>query len=310
MKAVRIHEYGNEDVLRIEEIPVPSINNDDVLIKIPATSVDPVDWKVREGYMKARNIHTLPYILGWDISGTVEQAGSEVTGLKKGDEVFGRSAFQRNGTYAEYIAVKADEVTTKPKNLTHKEAASIPLVGITAWESLVNKAGITKGQHVLIHAASGGVGSIAVQIAKAKGCYVIGTTSTANVDLVKKLGADEVIDYTTRDFSERLTGLDVVFDTLGGSVLDRSWKVLKKGGILVSIAGNPDPAEAEKYGVRTAYVFVGPSVTILNELRTLIETGKIKPVIDRVYTLDEIRLAHQYSQSGRAKGKIVIEIIK
>jgi len=260
--------------------------------------------------MKARNIHTLPYILGWDISGTVEQAGSEVTGLKKGDEVFGRSAFQRNGTYAEYIAVKADEVTTKPKNLTHKEAASIPLVGITAWESLVNKAGITKGQHVLIHAASGGVGSIAVQIAKAKGCYVIGTTSTANVDLVKKLGADEVIDYTTRDFSERLTGLDVVFDTLGGSVLDRSWKVLKKGGILVSIAGNPDPAEAEKYGVRTAYVFVGPSVTILNELRTLIETGKIKPVIDRVYTLDEIRLAHQYSQSGRAKGKIVIEIIK
>jgi NADPH:quinone reductase-like Zn-dependent oxidoreductase len=309
MKAVIIHEYGNEDVLKLEEIPVPEITSDEVLIKIHAAGINPVDWKVREGYMKGRNLHTLPLILGWDLSGTIEKAGIAVTEFHPGDEVYCRPAVERNGAYAEYISVRAGEVARKPKSLSHIEASGVPLAGITAWEALVNKAEIKKGQKVLIHAASGGVGTIAVQIAKAKECYVIGTTSGHNVDLVKSLGADEVIDYTKQEFSEVLSEIDVVFDTLGGTVQDNSWKVIKKGGFLVSIARNPEQSVAGKMGVKAGYVFIGPNVPVLNQLTSLIEGGKIKPVIDSVFRLEDIKKAHLLSQSGRARGKIIIEIV-
>lgn len=309
MKAVRIHAYGNEEVLRLENIPVPDIAADELLVKIYAASVNPVDWKVREGYLQARNLHKLPLTLGWDFSGVVEKTGKSVTDFQPGDAVFSRPPVERDGSYAEFIAVKANQVTLKPHSLTHREAAGIPLAGITAWEALVTTAAIEPGQKILIHAASGGVGTLAVQIAKAKDCYVVGTTSGENVELVKQIGADEVIDYTKQDFSEVLHDMDVVFDTLGGQVQDNSWKVLKKGGMLVSIARPPDQKIALRDGVKAGYIFIGPNVPVLNALSCLIDGGRIKPVIDKVFTLEDIKQAHLYSQSGKAKGKIIIEII-
>lgn len=308
MKTVRIHEYGNADVLRIEEIPVPQIASDELLIKIHAASINPLDWKVREGYMKDLHIHTLPLTLGQDFSGIVEKVGSSVTGFKVGDDVFGRSSFYRDGTYAEFIEVKAKEVALMPKTITYDEAATIPLAGIVAWETLINKAKIKKNQRVLILGSSGGVGSLAIQIAKSKNCYVIGTTSHENLDFVKKLGADEVIDYTNQDFSDHLKDIEVVFDTIGGETQNNAFKVMRRGGILVSIASKPNQELAERYGVRAEYASTGPNAHILNELTSLIEKGQIRPVVDKVFRLEDVKQAQIYSQSGKARGKIVLEI--
>jgi len=310
MKTVRIHEYGNVDVLRIEEMPVPQIAADELLIKIHAASVNPVDWMVREGYMKDMHMHKLPLTLGQDFSGTIEKVGNSVQGFKVGDKVFGRPSLERAGSYAEFIEVKASEVALMPKTITYDEAATIPVVGTTAWETLVNIARIKKGQRVLILGASGGVGSIAIQIAKSKECYVLGTTSNVNVDFVKRLGANEVIDYTSQDFSKLFRDIDVVLDTVGGTNQEKAFNVLKKGGILVSIVSKPNQEIANRIGVRCEYVSVGPNAHILNELRTLIEMGQIKPVIDKVYPLEDVKQALNYSQTGKARGKIVLEIIR
>jgi len=309
MKAVRIHNYGGSDVLEIENIPIPEYADDEVLIQIHATSVNPIDWKVREGLLQSRNLHTLPLTLGWDVSGVVARAGSNVKKFKPGDEVYTRPDVHRDGSYAEYIVVKDNIVDFKPKSITHLEAASLPLMGLTAWTALIKIAEIKRGQKVLIHAAAGGVGSLAVQIAKEKGCHVIGTSSAKNTGFVLNLGANEAIDYNNQDFSEMLKDVDVVLASVGGKTLDDSWKVLKKGGILVSIAGQPDPEKAKEYKVRSASFFVEPDVAILEQIRHFIDTGIIRPVIGAVFTLDEIRKAHDLSQSGRARGKIVIKII-
>ena len=309
MKAVRIHNYGNSDVLEIEDIPIPDYSDDDVLIQIHATSINPIDWKIREGYFKGMINHTLPLTLGWDVSGVVTKIGSNVKRFKIGDEVYTKPDIERNGSYAEYIAVKESIVDFKPKSITHLEAASIPLAGQTAWAALVMTAEIQPGQKVLIHAASGGVGSLAVQIARGKGCHVIGTTSEKNIGFVLNLGAHEAIDYRNQNFSELLKDVDVVLDTIGGKTLDDSWKVLKQGGIMVSIAGNPNPETAALYKVRSSAIFSQPDVSILEHLRNLIDTGNLRPVVGKVFTLDEIKQAHELSQSGRARGKIVISII-
>jgi NADPH:quinone reductase-like Zn-dependent oxidoreductase len=308
MKTVRIHEYGNADVLHIEEIPIPQIASDELLIKIHAASVNPVDWMVREGYLKDMHLHKLPLTLGQDFSGTVEKVGSSVTGFKVGDNVFGRPSLDRNGSYAEFIEVKATEVALMPKTITYDEAATLPVAGTTAWETLVNRAKIKKGQRVLILGSSGGVGSLAVQIARNKECYVIGTTSNVNLEFVKNLGADEVIDYKSQDFSQRLSDIDVVLDTVGGENQEKAFKVIKRGGVLVSTVSKPNQKIAEQYGVRCENVSVGPNANILNELRTLVEMGQIHPVIDKVYRLEDAKQAQNYSQSGKARGKIVLEI--
>jgi len=307
MKTVRIHEYGNADVLRLEDIPVPTIAADELLVRIHAASVNPLDWKLREGYMKNMH-HSLPLTLGCDFSGTIEKMGSAVKGFRIGDDVYCRPAVERDGSYAEYIEVKANEVAIMPKSITYDEAAAIPLAGITAWETLINKAKIKKGQRVLILAASGGVGSLAVQIAKARGCYVIGTTSKVNVDFVRNLGANEVIDYLSQDFSERLTDIDVVLDTIGGTVQEKAFKVLRRGGILVSTAGQPNEELGIRYGVICESVFIGPNAYVLNELRTMIDDGQVRPVVDKVFRLEDVKQAQNYSQSGKARGKIVLEI--
>ena len=310
MKTVRIHEYGNADVLRIEEMPVPQIASDELLIKIHAAAVNPVDWKEREGYFKEMHMHSLPFTLGQDFSGTVEKVGSSVKGFKVGDDVYGRPSSDGDGSYAEFIDVKASEVALMPKTITYDEAATIPVAGTTAWETLINKAKIQKGQRVLILGASGGVGSMAVQIAKNRGCFVIGTTSNVNLDFVRNLGANEVIDYSSQDFSDRLRDIDVVLDTVGGVHQEKAFKVLKRGGILVSIASKPNQEIANSYGVRCEYASVGPNAHILNELRSLIEMGKLHPVVDKVFRLEDVKQAQNYSQSGKARGKIVLEVFK
>jgi len=310
MKTVRIHEYGNADVLHIEEIPVPQIGADELLIKVHAAAVNPMDWKVREGYFKDMHMHSFPFTLGQDFSGTVEKVGSSVKGFKVGDDVYGRPSSDRDGSYAEYIEVKASEVALMPKTITYDEAATIPVAGTTAWETLINKAKIQKGQRVLILGASGGVGSMAVQIAKNRGCFVIGTTSNVNLDFVKNLGANEVIDYSSQDFSDRLRDIDVVLDTVGGIHQEKAFKVMRRGGILVSIASKPNQELANSFGVRCEYASVGPNAHILNELRSLIEMGQLHPVIDKVFRLEDAKQAQNYSQSGKARGKIVLEIMK
>jgi NADPH:quinone reductase-like Zn-dependent oxidoreductase len=308
MKAVRIHQYGDRNVLKFEDSPIPGINSDDVLVRTVAASVNPVDWKIREGYLKEMIHYSMPLTLGWDVSGIITELGDNVTDFKVGDCVYSRPDISRDGTYAEYVAIRASEIALKPASITHSEAASLPLAGITAWEVLITAAQISEGQKVLIHAGSGGVGSLAIQLAKSRGAYVIATTSAKNSELVASLGADEVIDYTTQDFTEVVKDIDVVFDTLGGDIQTASWSVLKPGGILVSIVSPPSEEKAKELGVKSAFVFIQPSAYILEQLAQLVDQGKIRPIIGAEFTLEDIGKAHELSESGRAVGKIVLSV--
>ena len=308
MKAVRIHQYGDRTALKFEDAPMPSINGDDVLVRTVAASVNPVDWKIRAGYLKEMIHYSMPLTLGWDVSGVITELGDKVTDFKVGDSVYSRPDINRDGTYAEYVAIRASEIALKPASITHSEAASLPLAGITAWEVLITVAQICEGQKVLIHAGSGGVGSLAIQLAKSRGAYVIATTSAKNSELVASLGADEVIDYTTQDFTEVVKDIDVVFDTLGGDIQTASWSVLKSGGILVSIVSPPSEEKAKELGVKSAFVFIQPSAYILEQLGQLVDQGKMRPIIGAEFTLEDIDKAHELSESGRAVGKIVLSV--
>ncbi|MGV8934480.1 MAG: NADP-dependent oxidoreductase [Gallionellaceae bacterium] len=308
MKAVRIHEYGNAGVLKFEEAPLPIIGATDVLVRVVAASVNPVDWKIRAGYLKEMIPYAMPLTLGWDVSGIVEAIGANVRRFKVGDAVFSRPDIKRNGTYAEFVAIRESELAFKPLTISHAESASIPLAGITAWEVLISTANVQAGQKVLIHAGSGGVGTLAIQLAKSRGAYVIATTSGKNSALVKSLGADEVIDYKTQKFSELVHDADVVFDTLGGEVQESSWSVLKRGGMLVSIVSPPSADKAKELGVKSAFVFIEPSAAILEQLSKLVDAGKLRPVIGAEFALKNLAQAHTLSESGRSVGKIVIHV--
>ena len=306
MKAARIHAYGDPDVIRVEDAPLPAIGPDDVLVRTVAASVNPVDWKIRRGYLAQMLAHPLPLTLGWDVSGIVEQVGANVTAFKPGDAVYSRPDIRRNGTYAEYVAIRATELAPKPATISHVEAASLPLVSITAWEALITTAGLTAGQRVLIHAGAGGVGSIAVQLAKAKGAHVTATASAAKAALVRSLGADEVVDYRDPAAFAAARDLDIVFDTIGGATQDASWDMLKPGGFLVSITQPPKPERAAAEGKRAGFVFIDPSAPILRDIATLVDAGKIRPLIGGEYRLDHAALAHAASETGRTTGKIVL----
>lgn len=309
MKAVRIHRYGGPDVLEYEDAPRPTLLPDDVLVRVHAAGVNPVDWKVRAGQFKSSTQYMLPLILGWDVSGVVEAAGTGVKDDLVGQEVYARPDSTRNGAYAEYIAVRESEVAPKPALLDHVHAAGVPLAGLTAWQALFDVAGLAEGQTVLIHGATGGVGSFAVQFAKAKGAHVIGTASAANHALLRELGADEVIDYTRQRFEDLVKDADVVLDTVGGETQDRSWDILKPGGTLVSTVGRPSEEVARARGVRGASLTMQPNCEQLMEIACLIDSGKVKSIVQNVFALEEARKAHELGEEGHTRGKIVLRVV-
>jgi len=310
MKAVRVHNYGWPEVLRFEDAPRPTPGSGELLIRVYAASVNPLDWKVRAGYMKDYIPLPLPFIPGWDVSGVVEAVGSSVTKFKKGDEVYARPdvAAHGNGAYAEYVVAKETETALKPKSIDHVHATTIPVGAVTAWRALFDAAGLKEGQRVLIHGAAGGVGSFAVQLAKWKGAYVIGTASSQNQAFLKELGVDDPVDYEKTRFEELVRDVDVVFDPIGGETQKRSWQTLKKGGILVSIVAPPSEEEANKFGVRSAFLSAKGGSALLAELATLVDSGKIKPMVEKVLPLSEARQAHELNETGHARGKIVLKV--
>ncbi len=311
MKAVRIHNYGGPEVLHYEDAPRPEPQAGEVLIRVHAAGVNPIDWKVREGHMKDFWPHKLPLILGWDVSGTVEKVGpgpAAAGRFKKGDEVYSLPDPTRNGAYADYVVVRESELALKPNSLHHIRAAAVPLAALTAWQSLFDTAQLQPGQRVLIHAGSGGVGHFAVQLAKWKGAYVFATASTKNQDLLRELGVDESIDYTQQRFENVARNIDVVLDTLGGETQERSWSVLKKGGVLVSLVQPPSEEKAKELGVRAALLGARPSGEQLSEIAKIIDSGKLAPIINRIIPLSEARRAHELSQSGHTHGKIVLRV--
>jgi NADPH:quinone reductase-like Zn-dependent oxidoreductase len=309
MKAVRIHNYGGPEVLRFEDAPRPTPGAGELLIRVHAAAVNPVDSKIRAGYFQDTFQYAFPFIPGWDLSGVVEATGPGVTKFKNGDEVYARPDLSRNGAYAEYAVIKETETALKPNSIDHVQAAAIPIVASTAWQALFDRASLGKGQRILIHGAAGGVGSFAVQLAKWKGAYVIGTASARNQAFLRELGVDEPIDYEETRFDDVVRDVDVVFDTIGGETQARSWKVLKKGGILVSIVGPPPSAEeAAKHDVRVAFFSAQPDASVLVAIAELVDSGKIKPLVETVLPLAEARQAHELTQSGHARGKIVLKV--
>jgi len=308
MKAIRIHAYGGPEVLRYEDAPDPQPATDELLVKIHAASVNPVDWKVREGHLQRFLKHRLPLILGWDVAGEVVSAGAAVTGWSKGDAVYARPDLARDGSYAEFMVLRATEAAPMPKSLDFTHAAAVPLAALTAWQSLFDAAGLTAGQRVLIHAGAGGVGAFAVQLAHHKGAHVIATGSQRNAAFIRDLGADEVIDYHTTRFEEAVHDLDVVFDTVGGEVQDRSWSTLRRGGFLVSVVRGPAQEVAAQHGVRAQYVFVQPNSAQLREIGALIDAGKILVTVETVLPLAEAAEAQKRSAEGHTRGKIILRV--
>ena len=308
MKAIRIHNYGGPEVLKYEDAPRPEPGEGEVLIRVHAASVNPIDWKVREGHTKDFWPHEFPLILGWDLSGVVEELGRGVSRFKIGDEVYSVPDPTRNGAYADYIVVRESELALKPNSLHHIRAAAVPLAALTAWQSLFDTAQLQPGQRVLIHAGSGGVGHFAVQLAKWKGAYVFATASIKNQDLLLELGVDEPIDYTQQRFEDVARNIDIVLDTIGGETQEHSWSVLKKGGVLVSLVQPPSEEKAEELGVRAALLGAQPNGAQLAEIAKIIDSGKLAPIINRILPLSEARRAHELSQSGHTHGKIVLRV--
>jgi NADPH:quinone reductase-like Zn-dependent oxidoreductase len=310
MKAVQVHSYGGPEVLRFKDAPRPTPESGELLIKVHAASVNALDWKTRAGYLKDVFPLPLPHIPGWDVSGIVEAIGPGVTQFKKGDEVYAvpDGARGAKGTYAEYVVVKETEAALKPKSIDPIHADAIPVVALTAWQALFDQAGLSKGQKVLIHGAAGGVGSIAVQLAKWKGAHVIGTASGRNQGLLRELGVDEPIDYEKTRFEDVVHDVDVVLDTLGGDTQNRSWRALKKGGILVSIVAPPSTEEVAKHSVRSAFLSGHPSSAQLSEIAKLVDAGKLKPVVETVLPLSDARRAHELNETGHARGKTVLKV--
>lgn len=307
MKAVRIHSWGGPEVMRVEDAPLPVLADDDVLVRVVVAAINPVDWKIRQGYLKDMLPHKLPLILGWDVSGVVTAVGAKVTAFKIGDEVYSRPDISRDGAYAEYIAVRESELAPKPASLDHVHAAAVPLVGLTAWQAMLENAGLQSGQTVLIHGAAGGVGTIAVQLAKWKGARVIATASAANHDYLRALGADVVIDYHTQRF-EDAGPVDVVFDLIGGKTQERSWSVVKPGGALVSVVA-PPPAEAgRKAGARALFTFIQPNAGQLRQLAALIDAGTVKVTVEARYPLAQAVEALERVRQGHTRGKVVLEV--
>ncbi|WP_441252183.1 NADP-dependent oxidoreductase [Tardiphaga sp. 71_E8_N1_1] len=332
MKAFVVDKYKKKGALRLANVPEPEVQDTDVLVRVHATAVNLLDSKLRDGEFKLILPYRPPFILGHDVAGTVVRTGSRASRFKVGDEVYARPRDHRVGTFAEFIAINEADVALKPKNLSMTEAASIPLVGLTAWQALVEVGKVKPGQKVFIQTGSGGVGTFAIQLAKHLGATVATTTSAKNAELVKSLGADVVIDYKTQDFEKVLSGYDLVLNSQDPKTLDKSLGVLKPGGQLISISGPPDPAfakeaglnlflklimrllsrgvrkKAERLGLRYSFLFMRAQGQQLSEITSLIEAGVIRPVVDKVFPFENTGDALAYVETGRAKGKVVIAV--
>jgi NADPH:quinone reductase-like Zn-dependent oxidoreductase len=308
MTAIVMHAYGGPEVLRHEKAPRPEPKDDEVLIRIVAASVNPVDVAIRSGKY-AQYFHTdLPLIPGMDAAGVVEKAGSKISTLKAGDPVYAFFTLRGEGGYAEFALAKENEVARKPSSISYEQAAAVPAAGSTAWQALVDAAQLSEGQTVLIHGGSGGVGHFAIQIAKARGARVIATASTANQEFLKKLGADQAIDYTKTKFEEMVKEVDVVLDAVGGDTLTRSYGVVKKGGIIVTIAGEPDQAALDAHGIRGIAISSTPKSETFVQLTRLIEDKKLTPVVTQVFPLSEVAKAQDQIATRHSRGKIVLRI--
>lgn len=330
MKAFILDRFGKDEQLRLGDVPEPSPGPDDILVKVQAAGLNQLDAKIASGAFKAILPYRLPLVLGHDVAGKVIAVGENVTKFTVGDEVYARPRDGRIGGFAECIAIDAADAALKPANLSMVEAASLPLVALTAWQVLVNLAQVRAGQKVLIHAGSGGVGTIAIQLAKTLGAQVATTTSAANTGLARQLGADIAIDYRSQAFEKKLSGYDVVLNSLDTNTLERSLEVLKTGGRLISISGPPDPAfakeqrlgsvlrlvlrllssrirrKARKAGVHYSFLFMNANGAELAELASLIEAGTLRPVVDRTYPFEQLNDAFAYLATGRERGKVVV----
>jgi len=306
MKAIVAHEYGGPQVLKYEDAPRPEPKENEALVRVIAAGVNPVDALIRTGKYAKFFGTTLPLIPGYDIAGIVEKTGAKITKLKAGDSIYAYVLW--GGGYAEYAVATEGEATAKPKSLNYIEAAAVPLVALTAWQALIDTAKLSAGQTVLIHGGSGGVGSIAIQIAKARGAKVIATASTSNQELLKQLGADVAIDYTKTKFEDVAKDVDVVLDSVGKDTLARSYGVVRKGGIIATLVAQPDQAELDKNGIRGAAISVKPNASELAEITKLIEEKKIKPVVSQVLLLTEALKAQEQAATHHTRGKIVLKI--
>ena len=332
MKTAFIRRYGGNKVIELGELPAPQAGPGELLVAVHAASVNPVDFKIRDGMLKMIIPFGFPLILGNDLSGVVKAVGAGVTHFKPGDAVFARMDKRRIGAFAEFAVVAEADAAAKPANLSHIEAAAVPLAGLTAWQALFEIGGLKAGQKVLIHGGSGGVGSFAIQLAHHAGATVATTAGARNAELVRSLGADIVIDYKTQRFEDVVSGYDLVFDTQAGDIQHRSFSVLKRGGVLVSIAGKPDGRLvrefglnpllgvlldflsrkslrlAKRHGVRYEYLFMHPSGEQLAQIGRLLAEGSVRTVVDKVFPLEQVREALAYSEAGHATGKVVVEV--
>ncbi|PYL26506.1 MAG: NADPH:quinone reductase [Verrucomicrobia bacterium] len=308
MKAVVIHEYGGPEVLKYEDVPRPEPKEDQILVRVIAAGVNPVDEAGRaERSAKFFGI-TLPFTPGYDIAGIVEKTGGKITKFKTGDSVYAYLSLTKGGGYAEYAAASEAEAAAKPKSISFVEAAGVPVVALTAWQALIDTAKLSGGQTVLIHGGSGGVGTFAIQIAKARGAKVIATASTANQDFLKQLGADLAIDYTKTKFEDVAKNVDVVLDSVGKDTLARSYGVVKKGGFIVTLVARIDQAELDKHGIRGASLGVEPDSNELTEIGKLIDEKKIKMIVSQAFPLSEAIKAQEQIATGHTRGKIVLKV--
>lgn len=308
MKAVVVNEYGGPEVLKYQDAPRPEPKEDEILVRVMAAAINPVDSYVRQGMFAKRGLDNRPLIIGSDIAGVVEKAGPSAKKFKSGDAVYSYLSVTRGGAYAEFAIAKESETALKPKNIGFEEAAAVPLAGTTAWQALMDSAKIAEGQTILIHGGSGGVGSFAIQIAKAHGLKTIATASTEHQDLLKQLGVDQAIDYKTTKFEDVVKDVDVVLNCVRADALARSYGVVKKGGVIVSITDEPDQSECAKRGLSCSRMGAHPEAKVLQELTKLMEAGKMKSIVSQTFPLAEASKAHEQIETRHTLGKIVLKI--
>lgn len=311
MKTAQINKYGGKEVIEINSnVSKPQVAEGKIVIEVHAAGINPIDWKIRQGYMSQMMPLQFPATMGGDFSGVVTEVGGGVSGLRVGDEVYGQAGvlLGGSGTFAEYALVPSQNIAKKPKNVSHQEAAGLPLAGVSAFQALLETINLKKGQKILIHGGAGGIGSFAIQLAKYLGAYVYTTISMEDVAYVKELGADEIIDYKSQKFEDIAKDCDAVFDTAGGETYNRSFNVLKKGGVILSMAEQPNTELMEKYGVQAIYQFTQPTREKLEKLAALVERGAVKVHIDKIFRLDETAEALSYLETDHSKGKVVLQI--